>query len=69
MEPVWNLHTDGASPPSYTTIVRWIRDCVTQLDDALAFSQLDACADFEGGTLNTNWDAGKSVHAIDYVPW
>lgn len=66
---LWNLHTDGASPPSYTTIVRWIRDCVTQLDDALAFSQLDACADFQGGTLNTNWDAGKSVHAIDYVPW
>lgn len=58
--------------PSYTTIVRWIRDCVEpgeQLDDLLAYSQLDLCADFEQGTLNTNWDAAKSVHAIDYVPW
>ncbi|OGQ09697.1 MAG: hypothetical protein A2138_09565 [Deltaproteobacteria bacterium RBG_16_71_12] len=67
---LWNVHTDGASPPSYTTMVRWIRDCPEeggQLNDPFAFFDLDDCADTEGGTLNTNWDTAKSVHAIDYV--
>ena len=35
----------------------------------LAFSQLDHCADIEGGSLNTNWDAAKGVHAIDDAPF
>lgn len=63
---LWNIHTDGASPPSYTTIVRWIRDCGS-LGNSTAFSQLDTCANSLNNSLETNWNIEKDVHTIDYT--
>ncbi|OGQ21236.1 MAG: hypothetical protein A2138_27695 [Deltaproteobacteria bacterium RBG_16_71_12] len=62
----WGIHTDGASPPSFTTIAQWLRDCgVVGVDTA--YYDLDMCAYGVGGTLNSNWDANVPFtgHNID----
>ncbi|MBI1948384.1 MAG: hypothetical protein HYS27_22035 [Deltaproteobacteria bacterium] len=71
----WNLHTDGSTPPSFTTIARWIRDCGAPppigngpFGNGEAFTRLDACANGRGANdpLNLIWDVAKNVHTIDY---
>ena len=53
----WGVHTDGAAPPSFTTIARWIRDCGT-LGDVSAYQDLDVCADARpGDSLEVTWNA------------
>ena len=63
----WGVHTDGAAPPSFTTIARWIRDCGT-LGDVSAYQDLDECADARpGDSLEVNWNANvpDTAHNID----
>lgn len=64
---LWNVHTDGSTPPSFTSIARWIRDC-DPIGLENAFTRLDECANSRGASdpLNLNWDVAKNVHSIDY---
>ncbi|MBI1945695.1 MAG: hypothetical protein HYS27_08365 [Deltaproteobacteria bacterium] len=62
----WGIHTDGASPPSFTAIGQWLRDCGPVGVDT-AYWDLDACAENAPGTLNANWNANVPAtgHNID----
>ncbi|OGQ24018.1 MAG: hypothetical protein A2138_25330 [Deltaproteobacteria bacterium RBG_16_71_12] len=62
----WGVHTDGASPPSFTAIVGWLDRC-GRPGVATAYFDLDICANSEGGSLNANWNANVPAggHNID----
>lgn len=63
----WNVHTDGATPPTFTNVALWIRDS-GPVTDTNVYTQLDARANIVGGSLNTNWDANKAPHDVDNPP-
>ncbi len=60
---LWNVHTDGGSPPSFTQIVDWIVGA--GVGTQTCYSQLDTAANSIGGSLNTNWDNNKTKHTVD----
>lgn len=61
---LWNVHTDGSTPPSFTDIARWIRDSApfTQND---VYDRLEELADPRNDSLEANWDANKGPHHVN----
>lgn len=52
----WDLHTNGASAPSFTYIVDDFLDGATAWTKQNAYTKLDERADALGGTLDDTWD-------------
>lgn len=61
---LWNVHTDGSTPPTFTDIARWIRDC-SGIAEYNVYTRLDECAEPRNDGLEANWDANKVPHSID----
>jgi hypothetical protein len=61
---LWNVHTDGSTPPTFTDIARWIRDC-SGISEYNVFTRLDECAEPRNDSLEANWDANKAPHNVD----
>lgn len=65
MRALWDVHTDGGSPPNFTQIAQWA-DSANPWGDLEAFEELDAEADQIGGELDANWDVAASLNGIDW---
>jgi hypothetical protein len=52
----WDLHTNGASPPTFTYIADTFMDGTAAWTKLNVYTMFDARADALGGTLNSTWD-------------
>ncbi len=67
MRTFWDMHTNGTSPPSFTTMMNWIHDAyVTDYSWDNAFTELDYEANQLSGQINTSWDNAHPQHGIDH---
>jgi hypothetical protein len=46
-------------------VLTWIKN-TNDWSSTNSYSKLDARANTEGGTLNSNWDAAKTANGIDH---
>ncbi|MCC6216135.1 MAG: hypothetical protein IT376_14825 [Polyangiaceae bacterium] len=66
LRALWDVRTDGASPPSLNTVLAWIDLAPAAFTRDNAYTNLDAAANTAGGVLNTNWDAAKGPNGVDH---
>lgn len=68
MRTFWDVHTNGANPPTMNDMLRWIEDAndTTAWSNSNPYQLLDAEANDKGGTLNSIWDVAAAENGIDH---
>jgi hypothetical protein len=68
LRQLWDVHTNGSSPPSFTAMMNWIASAAGfwGWDNDNVYEVLDDEALSIGGSLWSNWNSTKDVNGVNY---